>query len=194
MCDIREKKKKLRVKLKEIRNSIPSEKRIQKSKKALKNLLSSNLEIKNKNILLFMTMGTEIDTGDFFEELSKIAKKIYIPRVDIKRNFMDICEYDKEAKLEISNYKVPEPSKNTKAEDAKKIDIILLPGLGFTNSGARIGYGGGFYDKFIETTRKDCKLIGLCFKEQIVDEIPLEEFDARLHYILSDDSLQKVKN
>lgn len=72
-----------------------------------------------------------------------------------------------------------------------RLDLVLAPGLGFTNSGHRLGRGKGYYDKFFEKCKKELPqfpyTIGLAFKEQILPELPTSEHDFCLDLIISPD-------
>ena len=75
----------------------------------------------------------------------------------------------------------------------EKIDVILLPELTVDRSGNRIGFGKGYYDKFINSLNYKPILIGLCYEEQIFDGIlPNDEYDKRLDYIITDAEIIKI--
>lgn len=65
-------------------------------------------------------------------------------------------------------------------------DVVLVPGLAFTASGERLGQGGGWYDRFLLGVRPDCTTIGVCFREQLVAELPVEPHDIRLDVVVTD--------
>jgi 5-formyltetrahydrofolate cyclo-ligase len=72
--------------------------------------------------------------------------------------------------------------------DPLTIDVVIVPGTAFTADGHRLGQGGGWYDRFLRTVRPDCVTIGVAFAPQIVDELPLEPHDVRLHSVVTDTS------
>jgi 5-formyltetrahydrofolate cyclo-ligase len=65
-------------------------------------------------------------------------------------------------------------------------DVVIVPGLAFTLHGDRLGQGGGWYDRFLAETREDCTAIGVGFDVQIVDELPVEVHDVRLHDVVTE--------
>lgn len=69
--------------------------------------------------------------------------------------------------------------------------MIIVPGLAFDKRGYRIGYGGGFYDKFLEKHNK-IKRISLCYNFQIIENVPNEEFDKRVDTIITEDEIIKI--
>jgi 5-formyltetrahydrofolate cyclo-ligase len=66
-------------------------------------------------------------------------------------------------------------------------DVVIVPGLAFTASGARLGLGAGWYDRFLPDVRADCTTIGVCYATQLVDEIPVEPHDIRLDLVVTDE-------
>ena len=65
-------------------------------------------------------------------------------------------------------------------------DVVIVPGLAFTRSGRRLGQGGGWYDRFLVGVRDDCTTIGVCFREQLVDELPTEPHDIAVDHVVTD--------
>jgi 5-formyltetrahydrofolate cyclo-ligase len=65
-------------------------------------------------------------------------------------------------------------------------DVVLVPGLAFTRAGARLGQGGGWYDRFLPLTRPQCTMIGVGFREQLVESVPIEPHDVHLHAVVTD--------
>ena len=72
--------------------------------------------------------------------------------------------------------------------DAGEPDVVIVPGLGFTPAGARLGQGGGWYDRFLAGLRSDATVIGVGFAEQVVDELPTESHDAVLDVVVTDEA------
>jgi 5-formyltetrahydrofolate cyclo-ligase len=65
-------------------------------------------------------------------------------------------------------------------------DVVVVPGLAFTASGHRLGQGGGWYDRYLVGIRDDCLTIGVCFREQVVADVPVEAHDVVLDVVVSD--------
>ena len=70
--------------------------------------------------------------------------------------------------------------------DPLTIDVVIVPGTAFTRDGHRLGQGGGWYDRFLQTVRPDCVTIGVAFSEQILDEVPVEAHDIPVHAVVTD--------
>jgi 5-formyltetrahydrofolate cyclo-ligase len=69
------------------------------------------------------------------------------------------------------------------AVDESLIDLVVVPGLAFTPAGARLGYGGGFYDRFLPLV--SAPHVGVCFAEQVLDDLPVEPHDIRVQHVVS---------
>ena len=65
-------------------------------------------------------------------------------------------------------------------------DVVIVPGLAFTAAGDRLGQGGGWYDRFLSAVPAGCTTVGVCFAEQIVDVVPVEDHDVTMDHVVSD--------
>ncbi len=96
---------------------------------------------------------------------------------------MEFYEYKSEDPLYVNKYGIPEPINKRK----KKPNILLIPIVAFDRKLNRLGYGGGFYDRFLEKMEKYKILkIGLAFSYQRIKNVPIEKFDKKLDYILTE--------
>ena len=66
-------------------------------------------------------------------------------------------------------------------------DVVVVPGLAFTAGGQRLGQGGGWYDRYLTGTRHDCLTVGVCFREQLLAEVPTETHDVILDVVVTDE-------
>ena len=123
---------------------------------------------------------------DSIKILEKFEKKNYhISLPKIKRNFqMNFFQWSTKDPLKINKYGIPEPISN-------KIiypNILLVPLVAFDKNFNRIGYGGGFYDRYIKRIKKNKNIItiGLAFSFQKVKKIPINKHDIKLDFVVSD--------
>ena len=84
-----------------------------------------------------------------------------------------------------TGYGPREPSRRIPLEPAE-VDLIITPGLAFDRRGFRLGYGGGHYDRFLTRVRPDSIRIGLAFSVQLVDRVPEEPSDQKVHFVVTD--------
>lgn len=116
-------------------------------------------------IMAYVAFGSEVDPAGIMSAARGDGKHVLIP--------------DHFGLLEITGSIV----QRVKAAEA---DLVLVPGLAFNANGLRLGYGGGWYDRFIAKLRPDVKLAGLAYEEQVVPSIPDEPHDLRLHILVTD--------
>jgi 5-formyltetrahydrofolate cyclo-ligase len=95
--------------------------------------------------------------------------------------------------LKVSDYGVLEPEDNSEEVFAKDMNLAIIPGLVFDLKGGRIGYGGGFYDRFFSNTNIDITKIALAYQFQILEELPLEDHDVSINNIITENGFNKVK-
>ena len=143
---------------------------------------------KNINIGGYYPVNSEISCLDVLEILEKNNFKISLPIT--KKNYnMDFYEWSFQDSLRVSQQGIPEP--NTK----KKVipDVLIVPLVGFDNNKFRLGYGGGFYDRYISKLSKFKKVltVGFAFPFQEISKIPTNKFDQKLNFILTDKEIIK---
>lgn len=143
-------------------------------------------EVRNsKNICIYVSKGSEIDTRFMIEKFISMNKVIYAPKSDIKSNFMAFYRIKSLNELSIGAFSVLEPdSEAERYEQYNRCDVCIVPGLSFDKKGFRLGYGKGYYDRFL----KDFKgvKIGLCFDEFIKETLPTYDTDAAVDMIISE--------
>ncbi|WP_155591556.1 5-formyltetrahydrofolate cyclo-ligase [Lysinibacillus cavernae] len=127
----------------------------------------------------------EIDTILLIEELWKCGKKVAVPKCHPKTREMSFYAIESFAQLETVYMHLREPiPEKCEFVDASEMDVILVPGVVFDPYGYRIGYGGGYYDRYVLNYKKG-KLMSLLFDEQIIDRVPTEEHDCPVDIIVT---------
>lgn len=179
-------KKQKRRELLEIRNFIPEQERAEKSRFIFMQLKELP-EWKNAEVVFtYVSFGSEVDTILLIKECFKAGKKVAVPRVldKTRMEFYYITSLDelKEGKWGILE---PEGVEENLA-DVSKVQsqmklLMIMPGIGFDREGHRLGYGGGYYDRYLEKygANRFWK-IGLAFEEQIQDIIVTDEYDVKV--------------
>ncbi len=130
----------------------------------------------------YYPVNYEIDDIKILNRLEKMGFKICLPK--IKKNFqMDFYKFSINDVLKINKYGIPEPLANSEVLP----DILLVPLVGFDKNLNRIGYGAGYYDRAISKIKKKKKLltIGLAFHFQEVKFIPVNKFDYKLDFVVT---------
>jgi 5-formyltetrahydrofolate cyclo-ligase len=140
------------------------------------------LFISPPNVLAFCGVGSEPDTRGLLGMLLQRNAVVLLPRV-VGEEIVAV-RYDPHVPMHLGAHGIPSPDGPT--FDASMIDVVIVPGLAFTRDGRRLGQGGGYYDRFLPVLRSDCRTIGVCFDEQLVDDLPSEEHDRRVDRVVTD--------
>ena len=177
-------KSKLRKKIFKIRK-LRNGKNIQLSFNKIFNLLKKN-NIKKKSIGGYFPVNFEIDDLEILKKFE--IKKYEISLPVVKKNFgMDFYKWSSKEPLTINKYGVPEPN----LKKLKYPDIILIPLLAFDERLHRLGYGGGYYDRYIEkiSKKKSSVKIGLALSFQKINNVPTTKYDKKLDYIVTEKNI-----
>ena len=142
-----------------------------------------------KNILGFYPFNNEVDLTALYSDRSK---NWFLPKVEYSNKSMTIHYYREGDHLHKNRWGILEPVSNEEL-DIKKIDMTIVPALMADNYGNRIGYGAGFYDRFIPGLRQDCLKIAPVPEELIQDILPADHWDIPVDLIISQKQVYKVK-
>ncbi|MGO0884336.1 5-formyltetrahydrofolate cyclo-ligase [Clostridioides difficile] len=164
------------------------------------NLITEKLlqmeDIRNAtNIMLYLDFNNEVNTDNLIKKLLSLKKTVSSP-ITIKENHTLIPTQitDLDNGLKIGAYGIREPNEKSPKIDVKSLDIVIVPAVAYDIHCYRLGYGGGFYDRFLENLRKDAITIGIAFDFQIFDSIPKEIHDAQLNYIVTETRILTPNN
>ena len=179
-------KEELRKKYIDIRKKV--EDRVRKSNSICQKVLETEEFKKAKIIACYMSLPTEVDTKLLIEESIKYGKTVVLPKVNGQElEFYIIKDLDNND-FEKSKIGVEEPNPFCHEKlDIRLIDLVIVPGICFDIEGNRIGFGKGYYDRLLNKI-KNIVSIGICFREQIVQEkvIPVNSFDKKVDLVISD--------
>lgn len=162
----------LRKKAKCIRKSLSI---ADKSTIAIKKIRENTLYIPAKNVLIYYPLRYELNLLALLDD----EKNFYLPRVCGEN--LQICPFKKGDKLVVSSFNICEPCSNS--INPRNLDLVVVPALMADKFGFRLGYGGGFYDRFL-FENNTVKTILPIAKELIIEELPHEEFDIKIDEII----------
>jgi len=169
-------------------------KRIIKEKsREIKEKLYSLSEFKEaKNIMIYVSFNNEVDTIEIIKEILINKEKTIVVSYVVRNNpILQLSELKSFNELEPKKLGILEPKDNFIREfSLKKLDLVIVPGLVFDKNGHRIGYGYGYYDRFLKKIDGD-KKIGLAFDFQLVDKIPEEQHDVPMDIIVTEERVLK---
>ena len=153
----------------------------------LKDILKKLNLFKNKKIGGYFPINYEIDSLKILKQLENSGFQISLP-ITREENKMDFFEWSHEDPLLISKIGIPEPCSKKKVYP----DIILVPLVAFNRYKFRLGYGGGYYDRYIQKIKKIKKTltIGMAFSFQEVNKLPINKHDEKLDFIFTENYIK----
>jgi len=167
------------------RSSLSSEERASKSRQ-IRDLFFKNVDLSSVNYLhcfIPIEKFNEIDTHLIFERLwsDHPRLKTVVPRVSSVTGELQSLSFNGETELSESSWDIREPI-HQDLVDASEIDIVLVPLLCFDLSGHRVGYGKGYYDRFLALCRDDCRKVGLSYFPPVesIDDVNVHDMTLDL--------------
>ena len=187
--ELKQVKKWLRKEAAAIRDSIPEQERAEQSEKIFRRVTELEEYHNSEVILCYYSIGSEVDTHPFLERAVCDGKRVYIPRV-LSREEMRFYLYEAE-ELAVSRFGIPEPTEDPEKEFVFEKEIpekclVVMPGLSFDKAGGRLGYGGGYYDRFL-AVRPGMHTCAVAFGAQMREHVPTDPLDMRPQRVITAD-------
>lgn len=157
--------------------------------------LFSNFQFEKKKVSLFLPIERtkEINTYRIWEKAMSFDAQVAVPKIDAKSNEIKQILFESEDQLEISSWGIPEPNKG-RIIAAEHFDIVIVPLLAIDKSGYRVGYGKGYYDRFLSKCSPRCKFIGISHfdeLEEIIDDV--SSFDVKLNACVTPNGIHRFE-
>ena len=140
-----------------------------------------------ESIGVYYSIGSEVQTHDLIQEFFNHGKEFALPRVE--KNDIIFKKITTLKDLELGSFGVLEPKE--KCETVKNLDVILVPSIALTREGYRLGYGFGFYDRYLHG--KKSKKIGLSYAKNVLRTFPHDNHDVRMDSLVTEDEVIYVK-
>lgn len=140
-------------------------------------------------VLGYMNFGAEFASELWIQQVLADGKRLALPRVNRHTNHLDLYWVeDLENQLVAGLWGIREPivERCERLDTLNEVEFALLPGVAFTRDGARLGYGGGFYDKLLSRMTHQLTLAAAAFALQIVEQIPQEATDVKVEWIITE--------
>ena len=180
----------LRAKMRRLRASCPLATSL--SQKAQQRLLETTCWREARAVALYAGVKDELSTDMLLAAAWQSGRRVWLPRVvSVEQGLMEMALCPEPAALVSGPFGLREPGPAcptfgpTEAA-SQGPPLLILPGLAFDRKGARLGYGGGFYDRFLESDWP-CTRLGLCFSFQLLESIPVQPWDKRMDCICTDE-------
>ncbi len=175
---------------KEKRNSMPQCEVREKSLKAAENFLNTDAYKNAKCLMLYMPLGNETDTSLILQKALSDGKRVVVPVSDRSNTDIVPCVIDEDTKFTKGAYSISEPDKLNPINESE-IDVVLVPGIAFGKDGGRIGFGKGYYDRFLNRTK--AVKVGFCYDFQLYETVPSDKHDVAMDYIITNQIIISVK-
>jgi 5-formyltetrahydrofolate cyclo-ligase len=181
-----EQKDRVRKILRQKKEAMIPEDRLQKSHRICRHLMKIIRD--GETIMVFTSKEKEVNTKPLILSLFGKGNPVVVPII-VKEDFSLRLSYLRDFSVLVpSTFGVPEPIGSEIPAAAEDIGTIILPMLGFDRTGGRIGYGAGYYDRFLSKNRI-LRKIGIAFACQEVESLPVDENDIRMDCIITEDGM-----
>ncbi|MEQ8153593.1 MAG: 5-formyltetrahydrofolate cyclo-ligase [Clostridiaceae bacterium] len=185
-------KKQIRENVMKTRDNLESGVKMKYEKRITEVLTNSPLYNSAEKIFIFVAFGSEVSTMEIIEDAFNKGKKVYVPKVYSRERIMKAIQINSVRDLKPGVFGILEPESGE--ELIGELDLIIMPGVAFSKSGDRIGYGGGFYDKFLESIGEGVKKVAIAFSLQVLEKLPQEPFDQKVDYIITEEEVIKCNS
>jgi 5-formyltetrahydrofolate cyclo-ligase len=135
-------------------------------------------------VLGYASLPNELDPAPALWRLRKRGVRIAYPRIE-SPGVLGMHYVDHEMELVPGPFGLAQPGEHAPRAPHDAIDAVIIPAVAFDEQGARLGYGGGYYDRLLPMMRPDCIRIGVAFDEQVLERIPAEEHDAFVDIVVT---------
>ena len=177
-------KKLLRKQMRVIRDGIPDAEQKQYSEAIKKKALALVEERQAKTVFAYLSFGSEVQTHDLIEELLRQGVRVAVPRCNTQAHTMQAITMNGFEDLDKDAYGILAP-KNGKVLLPEEIDLVFVPALAFDEEGYRLGYGGGYYDRYLKEFQGSSA--GLAFSACCLKKLPRDCYDLPVSCILTEE-------
>ncbi len=184
-----ETKGELRHRILKLRDSLSAAERASRSKVIAERLMRLEAWRKGRVVFPYVSFRTEVETGWIIDEAMAQGKVVAVPYTDYDRRVIIPSRLvDAREDLAPRRFGLMEPKEESiRPVSHQDIDVVIVPGAVFDTGGGRIGYGMGFYDRFLPALRGHCLRVALAFEIQVIPVVPLDEHDCRMHMIITEE-------
>jgi 5-formyltetrahydrofolate cyclo-ligase len=190
-ADLRAAKNELRGRMRAARDAIPQADRARRGQELARRLLELPEAAGVRRIFTFLSFGSEVPTEPLIAGFLARGARVAVPVLEAGR--MEALDLQAGAALVPSEYGAMEPEERVRV-GAEEIDLVVAPGLAFDKAGHRLGYGGGYFDAFLPRLGPGCPVVGICFAEQLVDEVPAGPADRPVNVVVTDRDVVRRSN
>ena len=159
--------------------------------KILQQLLQTDAFQSSDLLLCYVSVASEVDTRALLLHCLQSGKRVAVPRCE-RGGVMRFHEIGAMSDLAPSPLSIPEPDTSRPVPECSEKTLCIVPGLLFDRFGFRVGYGGGYYDRFLASFPG--KTIGLCYEALLKEALPRDVFDRRVSTVITEQRIITVKS
>lgn len=186
---VAEQKKQLRGELLRLRRETPRQQKQAIDRQICQHVINSPEYRQAQTIFAYWSTDEEIDTHAILADARQRGKRVCVPKC-LKGHRMIARQICSEADLTEQTFGILEPGEQCPEIAPEEIDLCLVPALACDASGIRLGYGGGFYDRFLPQTAA-CRMV-LCAQERFLQQIPAEQHDMHCDCVVTENEVMRV--
>lgn len=140
-------------------------------------------------VMLFLNFRDEVETTALAKKTLELKKRLILPRCAPKGILLPLEVRDLSEDIEPGAWGIREPKLDKGEIDPSEIDLIIVPGAGFDLRGDRLGYGGGYYDRFFRHLNSLTPRIALSFECQVIAKVPVDEHDVKITMLITEENV-----
>ncbi len=183
--NLKQRKNEIRSKYKKLRENFSYEKKAELDEKITERFLNLQEYKSAKTVFAFVSKDIEVNTEDIISDALKNGKKVAVPLCNTKSTTIDFYYINSFDDLKRGYYGLLEPdAEKCSRADEKDADIMIVPGLVFDRNGYRLGFGKGYYDRFI--CDYSGLTVGICYSRCIENKLPLGYYDKPSNLVVTD--------
>jgi len=187
-------KNNLRKQYKQIREALTIEQVTQNSKKIADQLFDTPFWKNSSTVMLYVSFRNEVMTEQIYRRGWQEGKTMLIPICSSQDGIMTMSILSSYEQLVPNRYGIPElPAAMQQIVSPEKIDLCIIPGIAFDRNGNRLGFGAGYYDRYLAQIRKNVPRVALAHSCQIYDGLlPTDRYDLPIHYMLTEFGIEHI--
>ena len=184
-------KKELRKTLKALRNNLTQEEVDVSSRLVAEKILACDAYQKAEHIMGYLAFGKELSVDEMLKRALADGKRVYVPEI-ISQTEIRAVELESFADFAYDRFGIRSVPAPVKVCNPKILDLVLVPAVAYDRAGNRMGMGAGYYDRFLPQTENAIK-IGVACDALLQDELPYNEYDVSVPYLVSKSGIVKAE-
>jgi 5-formyltetrahydrofolate cyclo-ligase len=190
-ADLKRAKRAVRRRVLATRDEMPVSEREDRSARIAERVMSLPEVERASTVMAFWAFGSEPDTAPLIAALHALGVRVALPKI-VEGDLL-LRRFAPGDPVTMTSFGAAEPV-DGEVVDPSEIDVVVTPAVAFDRSGRRVGYGGGFYDRFLPKTRPDSTRVGIGFDVQLVDDdLPNGHFDLRVDAVVTDAEVVRIE-